>query len=729
MIIGVTGSIGSGKSLCSSLLGEIMSLPVIDADAIASISMKKGGIAYTQIISAFGFEIVGKDGEIDRNKLRECVFEDFSRLGLLNDIVHPIVKMECDRIIKDARRNHQSLILDVPLLYEVGLDKAMDFVIVVAVSEAIREQRLTARSGLSREIIDKFLLWQMPQDDKIAKADEVIYNNDSIEDFRSKIASVASKIEKNNNNKRKFEMALAKEKNTTVRKRSVKKKEVAEENLENASVQMNIVNADDEHNETNETPNTEKKDKEQSSESVDVKPETEVKAPVLFDVKSEVLETESLQKMKYDDLIATAEKLGIENPRIMPKPVLIGQIADLAARLQSSQDEPERVIHGEGLLEIVPSNDKKSYFGFLRSKEYSYQAAPTDVYVSTTQIRTFKLRKGDYVFGTIRRPKQGERYSALLQVLKINELTPEEMSRKYAFENLKPYYPTERFKLETVSKLFTTRVIDLMIPIGKGQRALIVAPPRTGKTILLQDIAKGITTNHPDVHLIVLLIDERPEEVTDMERTIKGEVISSTFDEQATKHIKCAEMVLERAKRLVECGKDVVILLDSITRLARAYNTNSPSSGRVMSGGLEADAMHGPKRFLGAARNIEDGGSLTIIGTALIETGSKMDEVIFEEFKGTGNAEIVLNRRLADRRIFPAIDILRSGTRKEELLIKDSKLRVLWRLRQMLADKEDNDNQDTNIVNAMNEVLKLLGNTKNNDEFIAYLQQLMAPRR
>jgi len=428
-------------------------------------------------------------------------------------------------------------------------------------------------------------------------------------------------------------------------------------------------------------------------------------------------------------LIATAEKLGIENPRIMPKPVLIGQIADLAARLQSSQDEPERVIHGEGLLEIVPSNDKKSYFGFLRSKEYSYQAAPTDVYVSTTQIRTFKLRKGDYVFGTIRRPKQGERYSALLQVLKINELTPEEMSRKYAFENLKPYYPTERFKLETVSKLFTTRVIDLMIPIGKGQRALIVAPPRTGKTILLQDIAKGITTNHPDVHLIVLLIDERPEEVTDMERTIKGEVISSTFDEQATKHIKCAEMVLERAKRLVECGKDVVILLDSITRLARAYNTNSPSSGRVMSGGLEADAMHGPKRFLGAARNIEDGGSLTIIGTALIETGSKMDEVIFEEFKGTGNAEIVLNRRLADRRIFPAIDILRSGTRKEELLIKDSKLRVLWRLRQMLADKEDNDNQDTNIVNAMNEVLKLLGNTKNNDEFIAYLQQLMAPRR
>lgn len=441
----------------------------------------------------------------------------------------------------------------------------------------------------------------------------------------------------------------------------------------------------------------------------------------LIPVEELILETERLQKMKPGELIRMGERMNIENPQNMAKKDLIGQIVDIGSRIASAarggtDEQSEPVIQGEGVLVFCYTADKKLY-GSLRSVDYSYQPAATDIFVSPSQIKRLNLRQGDYVVGHVRRPRIGERYSSLMQVLTVNGESPEIASKKIAFENLTPYYPTKRYKLETIDRKFTTRVIDLLIPIGMGQRALIVAPPRTGKTVLLQDIANGITKNHPDAHLIVLLIDERPEEVTDMERTVKGEVISSTFDEPATKHVACAEIVIERAKRLVECGKDVVILLDSITRLARAYNTVSPSSGRVMSGGLEAAAMHLPKRFLGAARNIEDGGSLTIIGTALVDTGSKMDEVIFEEFKGTGNAEIVLDRKLADRRTYPAIDILKSGTRKEELLVEGETLRVLWQLRKAIADMST--------VDALTEILSKLRLTKTNADYVTGISQLL----
>jgi transcription termination factor Rho len=362
-------------------------------------------------------------------------------------------------------------------------------------------------------------------------------------------------------------------------------------------------------------------------------------------------------------------------------------------------------IYGEGVLEILPDG-----FGFLRSPMYSYMPGPDDIYVSPSQIRRFGLRKGDVVSGQIRPPKEGERYFALLRVNEIGYRNPEETKQLVLFDNLTPIYPDRRFAMEHASEGYSARVIDLLAPIGVGQRGLIVAPPRTGKTMLLQTIANSINTNHPDVFLIVLLIDERPEEVTDMERTVRAEVISSTFDEPPQRHVQVAEMVSEKAKRLVERKKDVVILLDSITRLGRAYNAVTPSSGRVLSGGLDANALQRPKRFFGAARNIEEGGSLTIIATALIDTGSRMDEVIFEEFKGTGNMEIYLDRHLADKRVFPAIDINRSGTRKEELLLPEEVLNRVWILRKVLAPM--------NSIDSMEFLLDKIKGTKTNKEFL-----------
>ncbi|MFQ5743790.1 MAG: transcription termination factor Rho, partial [Acidobacteriota bacterium] len=366
-----------------------------------------------------------------------------------------------------------------------------------------------------------------------------------------------------------------------------------------------------------------------------------------------------------------------------------------------------------GVLEILQDG-----FGFLRSPESNYLPGPDDVYVSPSQIRRFALRTGDTVEGHIRAPKDGERYFALLKVNSINFEDPEKARHKVIFDNLTPLYPEDHIRIEVVAaeaKDQTQRVIDLIAPLGKGQRGLIVAPPRTGKTMMLQNIAHSVTSNHPEIYLIVLLIDERPEEVTDMARSVKGEVISSTFDEPAVRHVQVAEMVIEKAKRLVEHKRDVVILLDSITRLARAYNTVVPSSGKVLTGGVDANALQRPKRFFGAARNIEEGGSLTIIATALIETGSRMDEVIFEEFKGTGNSEIVLERKLADKRIFPAIDINRSGTRKEELLLADTELKRVWMLRKALAAVQPDE--------AMELLLKRLRQTKDNEEFLATLSE------
>ncbi|MEN6509018.1 MAG: transcription termination factor Rho [Smithella sp.] len=378
---------------------------------------------------------------------------------------------------------------------------------------------------------------------------------------------------------------------------------------------------------------------------------------------------------------------------------------DLIFAILQTQAEQNGVISGSGVLEILPDG-----FGFLRAVDYNYLPSPDDIYISPSQIRRFNLRTGDTIAGEVRPPKEGEKYFALLKVDEVNFESPESARDKILFDNLTPLYPEEKLNLEFDPENFSTRTLDLFAPIGKGQRALIVSPPRAGKTVLLQDIAHSITANHKEVVLMVLLIDERPEEVTDMQRSVKGEVISSTFDEPASRHVQVAEMVIEKAKRLVEHKKDVVILLDSITRLARAYNTVVPPSGKVLSGGVDSNALHKPKRFFGAARNIENGGSLTIISTALIDTGSRMDEVIFEEFKGTGNMELHLDRRIADRRIFPAFDLIRSGTRKEELLIPKANLNRVWILRRLL--------QEMNPVDAMEFIIGKIRKTETNKEFL-----------
>ncbi|HZF75659.1 MAG TPA: transcription termination factor Rho [Acetobacteraceae bacterium] len=406
------------------------------------------------------------------------------------------------------------------------------------------------------------------------------------------------------------------------------------------------------------------------------------------------------------DLLAFAESLQIENASSLRK-------QDIMFAILKTLAENEQAIYGEGTLEILPDG-----FGFLRSPQANYLPGPDDIYVSPAQVRRFALRTGDTVEGQIRAPKDGERYFALLKVNAINFEPPEALRHRINFDNLTPLYPQRRLKMENPeaegaakgpTKDYTHRVIDLIAPIGMGQRALVVAPPRTGKTVMLQNIAKSITANHPDVFLIVLLIDERPEEVTDMARTVRGEVVASTFDEPATRHVQVTEMVLEKAKRLVEHKRDVVILLDSITRLGRAYNSVVPSSGKVLTGGVDANALQRPKRFFGAARNIEEGGSLTIIATALIDTGSRMDEVIFEEFKGTGNSELILDRKLSDKRTFPAIDITKSGTRKEELLVDRATLSKMWVLRRILNPMGTQD--------AMEFLLDKLKYSKTNQDF------------
>ncbi|MBW2106555.1 MAG: transcription termination factor Rho [Deltaproteobacteria bacterium] len=383
---------------------------------------------------------------------------------------------------------------------------------------------------------------------------------------------------------------------------------------------------------------------------------------------------------------------------------------DLIFSILQAQTEQNGVIYGEGVLEILPDG-----FGFLRSPDSNYLPGPDDMYVSPSQIRRFSLKTGDTVSGQIRPPKDGERYFALLKVENINYEDPEAAADKILFDNMTPLYPTERIQLETDPDNFSTRIMDLMTPIGKGQRGLIVSPPRTGKTMLLKDIANAVTKNDREIHKIVLLIDERPEEVTDMARSVEAEVISSTFDEPPQRHVQVAEMVLEKSKRLIEHKKDVLILLDSITRLARAYNTVVPPSGKILSGGVDSNALHRPKRFFGAARNLEEGGSLTIIATALIDTGSRMDEVIFEEFKGTGNMEVNLDRKLSDRRIFPALDINRSGTRKEELLIEQEDLNRIWILRKVLAPLTP--------VDSIEFLIEKMKGTKNNKEFLASMNQ------
>jgi len=415
------------------------------------------------------------------------------------------------------------------------------------------------------------------------------------------------------------------------------------------------------------------------------------------------LDLAALKEMKISELTKMGRDLGLNGISGLKKQELIFKVLQ-------AQTEREGLIFAEGVLEILPDG-----FGFLRSPNYNYLPCPDDIYVSPSQIRKFDLRTGDIVSGQVRPPKEGERYFALLKVEAVNFENPEQAKEKVLFDNLTPIYPNQRLVLETTSKEASTRIMDLLTPIGKGQRGLIVAAPYSGKTVLLQKIANAVTTNNPDVILIVLLIDERPEEVTDMQRSVKGEVISSTFDEPADRHVQVAEIVLEKAKRLVEHKRDVVILLDSITRLARAYNTVEPHSGRVLTGGIDANALHKPKRFFGSARGVEEGGSLTIIGTCLIDTGSRMDEVIFEEFKGTGNMELTLDRNLFQRRIYPSIDIRRSNTRREELLIQADELARIWILRKVLNEMDS--------VQAMELLIDRLSKTKSNEEFLATLNK------
>ncbi len=415
--------------------------------------------------------------------------------------------------------------------------------------------------------------------------------------------------------------------------------------------------------------------------------------------KTKALNIAELKEMNISALAKVAKDLGVAGATGMRKQELIFKILQ-------AQTEQSGLIFSEGVLECLPDG-----FGFLRAPEYNYLPGPDDIYVSPSQIRKFDLRTGDTISGQIRPPKEGERYFALIKVEAVNFEPPEAARERIFFDNLTPLYPQDRLRLETSKDNLSARVMDLMTPIGKGQRGLIVAAPRTGKTMLLQNIANSITANHPEVVLIVLLIDERPEEVTDMQRSVHGEVISSTFDEAASRHVQVAEMVIEKAKRLVEHKRDVVILLDSITRLARAYNTVVPPSGKVLSGGVDSNALQRPKRFFGAARNIEEGGSLTIMATALIETGSRMDDVIFEEFKGTGNMEIHLDRKLVDKRVFPSIDINKSGTRKEELLLAKEELNRVWILRKVLSPLSQ--------VEAMELLLDKMGKTKSNGEFLS----------
>ncbi|HEX2190807.1 MAG TPA: transcription termination factor Rho [Longimicrobiaceae bacterium] len=406
----------------------------------------------------------------------------------------------------------------------------------------------------------------------------------------------------------------------------------------------------------------------------------------------------ALKSKTIAELHEMAEGLNISNYSGLRK-------QDLIYRIEQNLLDSEVVLRGEGVLEVLPEG-----YGFLRSQDWNYLYGPDDIYVSPSQIKRFDLRTGDTVLGQVRPPKEGERYLALLKVERVNGDEPEKAKHRIAFDNLRPRYPDQRIRLESRIGDLSMRVMDLIAPVGKGQRGLIVAPPKAGKTILMQKMANAITENHPEVHLIVLLIDERPEEVTDMQENVKAEVISSTFDEPADRHTQVAEMVLEKAKRLVEHGKDVVILLDSITRLARAYNVTVPHSGKILSGGVDAHALHKPKRFFGAARNIEEGGSLTIIATALVETGSRMDEVIFEEFKGTGNMELVLDRHIADKRIFPAIDLNRSGTRKEDLLLSETELARIYLLRNFLSDMPP--------AEAIEFLLSRMKKVKTNQEFL-----------
>ncbi len=697
-VVGIIGGIGSGKSAAGRILNRLGAL-VLDADASAHRVLNSPEVKEA-LVEKFGARILDGHGEVDRAVLASLVFGPRGEAARrwLEELVHPEVRKSLLSELAAAREaNVPVVVLDVPLLLESPLEKECDHVLFLAVDDATRQTRVKERGWTPEELAARERA-QISLAEKEKRADVVVDNSGSMEDLESALKElhrvwkaqasekVMAKAAKKKTSKRSADEIedTATETEAEQTEESPRPKKTARKKTKKATAKSKAA------------PRSE--DEEAADDSSATSPPPGAAEPPDDGEELEPIDLSVIQTMSLHDLQALVEKEGLEDSSGMTR-------QDLIFRFLKLRSARGGTFYGRGVLETLPDG-----FGFLRSPAYHYLPCPDDIYISPSQIRRFGLKTGCMVEGQIRPPKENERYFALLRVDKVNGFPPDRLVELPVFEELTPLYPEERFILETAPDEISMRIVDLIAPIGKGQRGLIVAPPRTGKTILLQKFANSIATNAPDVDLIVLLIDERPEEVTDMERSVRGEVISSTFDEPASRHIQVAEMVIEKAKRMVEYGRDVVILLDSITRLGRAYNTEVPHSGKILSGGVDASALQKPKRFFGAARNIEGGGSLTILATALIETGSRMDEVIFEEFKGTGNMELQLDRRLADKRVFPAIDINRSGTRKEELLLDPEELKRIYILRKVL--------NDMNPVEAMELLIQKLKKTQNNVEFL-----------
>ncbi len=718
-IVAITGGIGAGKSTVSQAFGKLGGR-IIKADEISR-EVTNDPEVLARLQHNFGDSVVDDRGYLDREFLASIVFPDPENVAKLNRIVHPRIKELIDHQLERWSSRGQDrrspfpdkrpfLILDIPLLEETPYQAKADAVVFVEAPEEERVNRVVRDRGWTAEELKLREQHQTPLEERRQAAGFIIENPDgdhaAVETQCQELVAEWCGLEtvsagRAGKRKKKKSRGRAEENEGAMASRAAKKKnkKASKKKASKRGDTGGKKRSKRGGSKPSQPPQltTDHNIPEEIREQLDQAVEQET--PSLAHVLPEKYQLSRLQKLNVAELHELAEDEGVQDFSKDRKQEVIFKI--LKARAAK-----EGIMYGEGVLEVLPDG-----FGFLRSPRYSYFPCADDIYISPSQIRRFGLTTGCVVQGQVRPPKENERYLAMLRVDSVNYEDPERVHSVTAFDDLTPLYPEERLRLETSKDIIEMRIFDLIAPIGKGQRGLIVAPPRTGKTVILQMIANSIATNSPESDLIVLLIDERPEEVTDMERNVRGEVISSTFDEPASRHIQVAEMVIEKARRLVEYGRDVCILLDSITRLGRAYNTEVPHSGRILSGGVDASALQKPKRFFGAARNLEEGGSLTIMATALIDTGSRMDEVIFEEFKGTGNMELHLDRRLADKRVFPAIDVNRSGTRKEELLLTPAEQKKLWILRKVL--------NDMNPVEAM-ELLKMkMKQTSSNDEFFA----------
>jgi transcription termination factor Rho len=724
-VIGLTGSVGCGKSTVAEMFKK-EGAKVIDADAIARALTAKGTPIFKKILETFGKdhpEILAKSGELDRDALARVVFRNDKKLAALNEIVHPAIRQEEIKLLSKLG-DAEIVVLSAPLLFENKMESLVDHIVVVTIDDDSRVERLKESRGWGKREINARMKAQWPEDEKVAHADYVIDNSGSLEETQeqaketlAQIREVESKAEEEEKARAKRDKARAKKAEGesddkpkfrpspgVVAVAEPEPERDPERSLPSAPARQQIVGAPSLYEPTRfDMKHPMPGDDEGDTEEGNREDGNALRDKYLPSDKP--VHISAVNECNIRELILIGRTFGIENANNLRR-------QDLIFRILQKKTEKEGNVFGEGCLELLPDG-----YGFLRSPKYNYLPGTDDIYVSPSQIRRFNLRRGDYVEGQIRSPKEGERYFALLKVESINYARPQIAREVPLFENMTPYFPTQRFTLEIDDqpKNFTARILDLISPFGKGQRALIVSPPKAGKTIILQKVANSITANHPEAFMIVLLIDERPEEVTDMDRHVQAEVVSSTFDEPADRHVQVAEMVIQKAKRLVEYGRDVVILLDSITRLARAYNTVQPASGKILSGGIDANALQRPKRFFGAARNIEGGGSLTIIGTALVDTGSRMDEVIYEEFKGTGNSELHLDRNLMERRVFPALDINRSSTRREDLLVPEADLKRIWLLRKVMADMAP--------VEAMEFLRERLRRTDTNREFLNSMNQ------